>query len=478
MGERSVTLEAGAKSETRDRKGKGGSKPSRGSRHRDPEARAKERQEAIVAAGGMDELQAELERMRQRDIRARGGSVDSSSSPLSPESVRASSPDPHLSAQAMLRQQSLELREPEPEPEVDAWGRPILQNTAADEYRPPHMLNPEKGEMLWLKPSTVAFDLGQPYGTDYRLHDNTVHECGSTVTGRVFDAGRPFQRSSVYVGQKERVVKKEGSGNRRRRSKAGGMAMQMAGLGDSSDEQDISPEELVQSLMSDPMQVEQMRSFAMAHLEQTISNAVIDEIRELTENGKMELTVKQIKPRKLVIPPEQVELGVKDNRQGMRIICEDLAFATEEFRFEIKGQRGLAEKMSITNDVGTAIAGFEELGIDVSFDVAMNAHGMPEAENAEVTVAVGPLELNVTASKNKRLFNRLIGHLEKPVRRHVEEEMNAQVNEHIDGLMEGLNLELQKHTMQEIRTQAVGGLQKARAGGAGWGGPPKGFARG
>jgi len=58
------------------------------------------------------------------------------------------------------------------------------------------------------------------------------------------------------------------------------------------------------------------------------------------------------------------------------------------------------------------------------------------------------------------------------------EEMNAQVNEHIDGLTEGLNLELQKHTMQEIQSQAVGGLQKARAGGAGWGGPPKGFTRG
>ena len=48
--------------------------------------------------------------------------------------------------------------------------------------------------------------------------------------------------------------------------------------------------------------------------------------------------MKQIKPRKLVIPPEQVEIGVKDSRQGMRIICEDLVFATEEFRFEIKGQ--------------------------------------------------------------------------------------------------------------------------------------------
>ena len=72
------------------------------------------------------------------------------------------------------------------------------------------------------------------------------------------------------------------------------------------------------------------------------------------------------------------------------------------------------------NDVGTAIAGFEELGIDVSFDVALNEKGMPEAENVEVTLAVGPLELNVTASKNKRLLNKLIGYLEKPVRHHVE----------------------------------------------------------
>jgi hypothetical protein len=285
--ERSLTLEAGAKSETRGRKGGGGSKPSRGSRARDPEDRVRESDAAIVAAGGMDELQAELEWMRQSQIHARGGSVasDAGGPGASPESVRStSSPEKHLSAQAMLRQ-SPEPREPEPEPEVDAWGRPILHKTAADEYRPPHMLNPEKGEMLWLKPSTVAFDLGQPYGTDYRLHDKTVHECGSTVTGRVFDAGRPFQRSSVYVGQKQRV-EKENSG-RRRRPKGGAGALGGM-MGGSSDEEEMSPEEVVQKLMSDPMQVEQMRVFATAHLEKAISTAVIDEIRELTENGKVE----------------------------------------------------------------------------------------------------------------------------------------------------------------------------------------------
>ena len=140
----------------------------------------------------------------------------------------------------------------EEEPNVDAWGRQVF--VGADSYRPPGTLDPERGQLLWLQPSprAAAFDLGQPYGTDYRLHDKTVHACGSTVTGRTFDIGRPFQQTSVFVGQKLAHNKKP----KRRRNR---MMSAAASLGLEGDDL-MTPEQVVQDIMSDPLKVEQLRS--------------------------------------------------------------------------------------------------------------------------------------------------------------------------------------------------------------------------
>jgi hypothetical protein len=130
--------------------------------------------------------------------------------------------------------------------------------------------------------------------------------------------------------------------------------------------------------------------------------------------------------------------------------------------------------VGFVNDQGSAMAGFEELGLEVRFDVEMDERtGYPVAENVEAVLAVGPLELNITASKNKGSLNRAIQAFEAPVRNRVEASLIEEINENIDGLTEGLNVELQKHAMQEVQdTVSIGGLQQARAGGAGWGGPP------
>jgi hypothetical protein len=95
---------------------------------------------------------------------------------------------------------------------------------------------------------------------------------------------------------------------------------------------------VVQELMSDPMKVEQLRGFAVSHLEKVVSEAVIKELAGETESGNVGYVVKQIKPRKLVIPMEQVDIEVKDSRKGIKIVAEDLELRTEEFRFEIMGQ--------------------------------------------------------------------------------------------------------------------------------------------
>ena len=300
----------------------------------------------------MDELQAEMERLRQQAIESRGGATgrvagDSGASAEAGEASAAPNvtPDaPSGSVQAMLRRAADATAEKQ-EVEVDAWGRPIFVNTDANQYRAPGMLDPENGRMLWLKPSTVAFDLGQPYGSDYRLHDETVHDCGSTVTGRTFDAGRPFQQASVYVGQKPRAAKARPNGRRKKKASAAKLAERagMGGLaalaldGDDSDEEE-TPEQVVQELMSDPMKVEQLRGFAVSHLEKVVSEAVIKELAGETESGNVGYVVKQIKPRKLVIPMEQVDIEVKDSRKGIKIVAEDLELRTEEFRFEIMGQ--------------------------------------------------------------------------------------------------------------------------------------------
>ena len=362
----------------------------RSSRRRDPEAS----HNAIAAAGGMDELQAEIERMRKQASAPRGASASSAiaAGPTHhPENLPSTS-----SAQTMLRRAtSAEERKPT----VDPWGRPMFSD--ADSYRPPGTLDPERGQLLWLKPSSTAaaFDLGQPYGTDYRLHDKTRHECGSTVTGRTFDIGRPFQQTTVFVGQKPRAAK--GKSPRRRRK----VMPAATGLGLESDEVE-TPEQVVQEIMSDPLRVEQLRTFAASHVEKFVDEAVISELSGDTEDGRVHYVVKQIKPRKIVIPMEQIEVGIKDSRQGIYIIAEDLELRTEEFRFEITGQKGLAARL--VNDQGSALAGCEELGVEVRFDVEIDdSTGWPRAKNAEAIVAVGPLELNITAAKNKRSLNAI-----------------------------------------------------------------------
>jgi hypothetical protein len=440
LGEMSPTLRTGGKS----------------SRRRDPEASAN----VIAAAGGMDELQAEIERMR---MQASTPPSESSAIAEIPAPANEASPS---SVQMMLRRVPNASAEKE-EPNVDAWGRQIFDD--ADSYRPPGMLDPERGQLLWLQPSrkAAAFDLGQPYGPDYRLHDKTVHECGSTVTGRTFDIGRPFQQISVFVGQKPAHSKKP-----RRRTKKFMAASRTLGL--EVDDFDSS-EQVVQDIMSDPLKVEQLRSYAGSHFEKIVNEAVISELSGDTEDGRIHYVVKHIKPRKLVIPMEKVEVGVRDSRKGVFIIAEDLELRTEEFVFELTGQKGLATHL--VNDQGTALAGCEELGVEVRFDVEVDqSTGYPQAKNVEAVVAVGPLELNITAAKNKRSLNAITTHMEAPVRKRVETELNEEINQHIDALTAGLNEELQKHLLQEVTDATIKqGLRDARAGGAGWGGKPKGF---
>jgi hypothetical protein len=246
------------------------------------------------------------------------------------------------------------------------------------------------------------------------------------------------------------------------------------GLGLESDELE-TPEQVVQEIMSDPLRVEQLRTFAASHVEKFVDEAVISELSGDTEDGRVHYVVKQIKPRKIVIPMEQIEVGIRDSRQGIYIIAEDLELRTEEFRFEITGQKGLAARL--VNDQGSALAGCEELGVEVRFDVEIDdSTGWPRAKNVEAIVAVGPLELNITAAKNKRSLNAITAHMEAPVRRRVETELNEQINEHIDMLVDGLNAELQKQMVEEMKDATIRkGLRDARAGGAGWGGKPKGF---
>eukprot|EP01046_Picozoa_sp_COSAG06_P052076 COSAG06_NODE_8656_length_2105_cov_1.443170_4_plen_157_part_01 len=157
------------------------------------------------------------------------------------------------------------------------------------------------------------------------------------MTGRTFDAGRPFQQASVYVGQKPRAAKARPNGRRKKKASAAKLAERagMGGLaalaldGDDSDEEE-TPEQVVQELMSDPMKVEQLRGFAVSHLEKVVSEAVIKELAGETESGNVGYVVKQIKPRKLVIPMEQVDIEVKDSRKGIKIVAEDLELRTEE----------------------------------------------------------------------------------------------------------------------------------------------------
>jgi hypothetical protein len=48
--------------------------------------------------------------------------------------------------------------------------------------------------------------------------------------------------------------------------------------------------------------------------------------------------------------------------------------------------------VGFVNDQGSAMAGFEELGLEVRFDVEMDERtGYPVAENVEAVLAVGPL---------------------------------------------------------------------------------------
>ncbi len=441
LGEMSPTLRTSAKS----------------SRRRDPEASTN----AIAAAGGMDELQAEIERMRKQAPEPRGESSKIAEVPAHDNDASPSS------VQTMLRRVPNDSAEEEEEPNVDAWGRQVFVD--ADSYRPPGMLDPERGQLLWLQPSprAAAFDLGQPYGTDYRLHGKTVHDCGSTVTGRTFDIGRPFQQMSVFVGQKPVHKKKP----KRRRNR---MMSAAASLGFEGDEPE-TPEQVVQDIMSDPLKVEQLRSYSASHCEKIVNEAVISELSGDTEDGRVHYVVKHIKPRKLVIPMEKVEVGIRDSRQGIFIIAEDLELRTEEFVFELTGQKGLATHF--VNDQGTALAGCEELGVEIRFDVEIDeSTGYPQAKNVEAVVAVGPLELNITAAKNKRSLNAITTHMEAPVRKRVEAELNEEINEHIDALAAGLNEELQKHLLQEAKDATIKqGLRDARAGGAGWGGMPKGF---
>ena len=513
-----------------------------------------------VETGG--DLQAELQRLRAAaDPRAATNALAQwNAAEPQPTAEEGLPPEPTESAPVQ--------RQPK---ERDAFGRPVFPRSSEGEYRPPHMLNPERGEVMWLKPASAyeeneisrilstgsemmavcfcrAFDLGQPYtaplderrravglswsgagpamatvmGTapaaslidavgregksaslgkrslqsarrvvlkvegmtsehcvarvraalksvqgvetvDVQLaEDKHLHMCGSTVTGRAFDAGRPFQQASVYVGRQRRVRQSVPGGGSARlagddrvsaaRRAAGGLDLHL-----DSDEEMPSPDEIVKKLMADPFKVEQLQSFVVNHLEQIVLSIAMPPIEGETERGET-YCITGLRPRKFAIPMEQLEIGAKDNRRGCQVIMEGLEMATEEFQFEMTKGR-------LKTD-GSATAGFEDLGVSLSFDVAVDEEsGLPCIDGQpHVRLAVGPLELNITESKHKKILNAVISKCEAPVRQKIEGIINEQINEHLGPLQEGLEMELRKHTREE----AVGLATDARSRGSLW----------
>lgn len=236
------------------------------------------------------------------------------------------------------------------------------------------------------------------------------------------------------------------------RRAAGGLDLHL-----DSDEEMPSPDEIVKKLMADPFKVEQLQSFVVNHLEQIVLSIAMPPIEGETERGET-YCITGLRPRKFAIPMEQLEIGAKDNRRGCQVIMEGLEMATEEFQFEMTKGR-------LKTD-GSATAGFEDLGVSLSFDVAVDEEsGLPCIDGQpHVRLAVGPLELNITESKHKKILNAVISKCEAPVRQKIEGVINEQINEHLGPLQEGLEMELRKHTREE----AVGLATDARSRGSLW----------
>jgi len=119
------------------------------------------------AASEMGELQAELERHRGMGTAIReeqssnaeeaetGGDLQAELQRLrAAADSRAAEPQP--TAEEGLPPEPTESAPVQTQPkERDAYGRPVFPRSSEEEYRPPHMLNPECGEVMWLKPASA-----------------------------------------------------------------------------------------------------------------------------------------------------------------------------------------------------------------------------------------------------------------------------------------------------------------------------------
>ena len=116
-------------------------------RHRGMGTASREEQSsnAEEAETGGD-LQAELQRLRAAaDPRAATNALAQwNAAEPQPTAEEGLPPEPTESAPVQ--------RQPK---ERDAFGRPVFPRSSEEENRPPHMLNPECGEVMWLKPASA-----------------------------------------------------------------------------------------------------------------------------------------------------------------------------------------------------------------------------------------------------------------------------------------------------------------------------------
>ena len=116
-------------------------------RHRGMGTASREEQSsnAEEAETGGD-LQAELQRLRAAADSRAATDVLAQWNAAEPQPTAEEGLPPEPTESAPVQRQTKEK---------DAFGRPVLPRSSEEEYRPPHMLNPERGEVMWLKPASA-----------------------------------------------------------------------------------------------------------------------------------------------------------------------------------------------------------------------------------------------------------------------------------------------------------------------------------